>query len=881
MRRRFLVPETIQTSGVDCGPAALKSLLEGFGIAASYGRLREACQTSLDGTSIDTIEIVARELGMDAEQVMVPPDYLLLDPTILPAVVVVRLPSGYTHFVLVWRKVGAWLQIMDPAGGRRWVRARDFLATVYVHLHPVPAAGWREWAGSEAAVAVLRRRIVEVAGDAFARTILERTLAESGWVPLARLDAATRMASALVRNGALRRGGEGARFLETLMRRDDTGRFAEAIPGSFWSVLLHEDETRLTLRGAVLIRIGRATRSDPKTMRREVAAAVHEPPPRPLRRVVEMLAPAARRGLPLLAVVSILLGAAGIAEGLLFRALFPLIGDAGLPQERLMLVGAFAAFAVLLLLVEYRLAVQTVGWGRDLAARFGSALFAKLAALRSEYFGSRIVSDLADRAHAVNELRALPLIGSRLLRSAAGVVITVAMLMWIVPGSALALVLGTLLLLGLAFAFEPVFAEIDMRARTHAGALTRFYLDALSGLTTIHAHCAERSVRREHESLLTDWLRTIRAQIRAAVCQTTALSLAGFALVAVLLRRYLDVAEDPTGALLVAYWGLQLPMFAADVAGSVQAWASFRTILLRVLEPLDAQEEACAAGFSLPPEMAQDGVAIAFRRATFAAAGRDVLRDVDLDISPGSSVAIVGASGAGKSTFVSALLGFLQPRAGEVRIDGEPLTADGIGVLRRSTAWIDPGVQLFNAPLEENVRYSTGAAEVARLPFVLSEAELYDVLQRIPDSRMPLGDGGGMLSGGEGQRVRAGRAMMQSRPRLVILDEAFRGLDGGMRARLLRRCRALWSEATFLYVTHDASEAAHADRVLVLEGGRVAEYDTAQALAAGEGSRYAAILAADRAVREEVWSDPSWRRIEMHDGRLAEVAPVPVMERVG
>jgi ATP-binding cassette subfamily B protein len=60
---RFLVPETIQTSAVDCGPAALKSLLEGFGIAASYGRLREACQTGLDGTSIDTIEVVAREVA--------------------------------------------------------------------------------------------------------------------------------------------------------------------------------------------------------------------------------------------------------------------------------------------------------------------------------------------------------------------------------------------------------------------------------------------------------------------------------------------------------------------------------------------------------------------------------------------------------------------------------------------------------------------------------------------------------------------------------------------------------------------------------------------------------------------------------------------------
>ncbi|MBI3739143.1 MAG: hypothetical protein HY258_08880, partial [Chloroflexi bacterium] len=75
---RFFVPEVVQTSETDCGPAALKSLLEGYGIYASYGRLREACQTSVDGTSIDTIEQIAAQLGLNAEQVMIPSDHLLL-----------------------------------------------------------------------------------------------------------------------------------------------------------------------------------------------------------------------------------------------------------------------------------------------------------------------------------------------------------------------------------------------------------------------------------------------------------------------------------------------------------------------------------------------------------------------------------------------------------------------------------------------------------------------------------------------------------------------------------------------------------------------------------------------------------------------------------
>ena len=125
--RRLLAPEVVQTSSMDCGPAALKCLLEGHGLSASYGRLREACQTSVDGTSIDTIESVALQLGLDAEQVLVPRDFICLDPErAFPALVVVRHADHATHFVVVWSRHGNWLQIMDPAVGRRWISLRRF-----------------------------------------------------------------------------------------------------------------------------------------------------------------------------------------------------------------------------------------------------------------------------------------------------------------------------------------------------------------------------------------------------------------------------------------------------------------------------------------------------------------------------------------------------------------------------------------------------------------------------------------------------------------------------------------------------------------------------------------------------------------------------------
>jgi ATP-binding cassette subfamily B protein len=581
-----------------------------------------------------------------------------------------------------------------------------------------------------------------------------------------------------------------------------------------------------------------------------------------LRRVLTLLSAPTRRALPLAAAGAIVLGVSPIAEGLLFRSMYDLVADVGLPQERLEILGAFALLAGFLVALDYAVTRRAVAWGHELQARFATALFGTLSALRNEYFGSRLISDLAERSHAIAELRTLPLLLSRAVRAGSTFIITSAALFYLMPQARGALVIGTLALLAIALVFQPLFAETDLRARTHSGGLTRFYLDALAGLATIHAHCAERSVRREHESLMTDWVRALRRQIAAAVSQTAILAAAGFALTAALIRRYLGTVEDPAGVLLIAYWALNLPLVAADLAQQLQTWASQRSVVLRLIEPLDAPMESAYPVRDAGPS----GAPIRFEHASFAAAGHPILEDIDLEIPAGLRVAIVGTSGAGKSTLVGSLLGFMQPVAGRVLVDGEPLTA----ALRRETAWVDPSIQLFNAPMEENIRYASGADDVSRLPFALSEAELYEVLQRIPDSRMPLGEGGGRLSGGEGQRVRLARALMQAAPRLVILDEAFRGMDRAMRDELLRRCVRLWRGATMLLVTHDVDETLDCDRVIVMSAGRVVEYDTPAALIAQAGSLFNRMRDANRETRDAVWGSAVWRRIEMRDGRLAE-----------
>jgi ATP-binding cassette subfamily B protein len=200
-----------------------------------------------------------------------------------------------------------------------------------------------------------------------------------------------------------------------------------------------------------------------------------------------------------------------------------------------------------------------------------------------------------------------------------------------------------------------------------------------------------------------------------------------------------------------------------------------------------------------------------------------------------------------------------------VLIDGAALDGAGLARLRAATAWVDPAVRLWNLPLVENLRYGAGGAPPP-LARVLAAADLGGVIEGLPAGLATrLGEGGGLVSGGEGQRVRLGRALARDGARLVILDEPFRGLDRGQQRRLLAAALAWWPEATLLCATHDAGAVRGFDRVVVLEAGTAVEAGPPEELAARPGSRYAALLAAGGAA----WRGGNWRRWRLAGGRLS------------
>ena len=919
------MPEVVQTSAMDCGPAALKCLLEGHGVRASYGRLREACQIDLDGTSIDTIEEVAGELGLGAEQIMVPLDHLILpEAETLPAVVVVKQPNGLTHFVVVWRRVGPLLQVMDPAVGRRWPRARSFLSQVYVHRHRVPALGWREYAGSEDFLRPLAALLHHAGVPARIHLELaDRAVADPSWKGLAALDAGARMVAALARTGGVRKGGEAARLLTSVVERAADGDVA-ACPEEYWSVRpaagadeagRDEWERDLEFHGAVLVRVrpperkakeaegdasvatgaasGVAARAE--QLSPELAAALSAPEPRPGRELLRHLRRAGRWVTP--ALLGLLAVAAGgvVFEALLFRGFIDVGRDLTVSHQRLAGVAVAALFLLLLLAAELPAVEGALRLGRQLETRLRVAFLRKIPRLRDRYFASRLTSDMAERSHSVHKLRRLPDLGEWLTRSVFELLLTTAGILWLDPGSA-PLTLGTtavvvaLPLLGL-----PMIQELDLRVRNHSGALSRFYLDAFLGLVPIRTHAAERAVEREHEGLLLDWARANLLRERVTLAADAVLHLVALGLIGWLVLDHL-ARQGLTGAvLLLAYWALNLFVLGQLISLMLaRQYPTYRNVTLRLLEPLGAREEGVGEGapalgsepLSGSPgtgpgateereERGQDvslaGVEISYENVAVRAAGHTILRDVNFRLRAGEQVAVVGPSGAGKSTLVGLLLGWHRAAAGRVRVGGEPLTDARLPALRDATAWVDPSVCLWNRSLLENLRYGLppdASPDVAR---VVDQAELLSVLELLPDGlQSSLGEGGGLVSGGEGQRVRLGRAMLRRNVRLVVLDEPFRGLDRRQRGILLQRARELWRGATLLCITHDVSETRGFPRVLVLEGGRVIEDGSPADVSALPGSRYQAMIEAEEAVRDGLWRSADWRRLRIEDGWLLE-----------
>jgi subfamily B ATP-binding cassette protein MsbA len=227
---------------------------------------------------------------------------------------------------------------------------------------------------------------------------------------------------------------------------------------------------------------------------------------------------------------------------------------------------------------------------------------------------------------------------------------------------------------------------------------------------------------------------------------------------------------------------------------------------------------------------------IEFRNLAFEYEGaQNVLSEINLRIAPGETVAIVGATGAGKSTLVSLVPRFYDPTRGVVMLDGKDIRNFTVQSLREQISMVLQDALLFRGTVRENIAFGRPAATDEEVVAAAVQANADEFIRQLPQGYdMPIAERGATLSGGQKQRIAIARAILRNAP-ILILDEPTSGLDAQSEQLVIEALERAASKRTTLVIAHRLASIRFADRIVVMERGRIVEEGTHRALLARNG----------------------------------------------
>jgi ATP-binding cassette subfamily B protein/subfamily B ATP-binding cassette protein MsbA len=368
--------------------------------------------------------------------------------------------------------------------------------------------------------------------------------------------------------------------------------------------------------------------------------------------------------------------------------------------------------------------------------------------------------------------------------------------------------------------------EAFRAAREHYGSLGALLQDNLSGMKEIQAFTRECDEHRRVEGRarrhLEDRLRANRIE---AFYAPGVEMLAGLGLVIVayfggraVLGGSLAVGDLVAFVLYLGLFYQPLQLLARTSEGYGQAVSSARS----VCEVLEAEPEVTDPPLGADPDRVRGAAALEHVDFEYEP-GQPVLRDVSLKVEPGQTLALVGPTGAGKSTVASLVPRFYDPKRGRVTVDGVDVREMSLTHLRSNVSVVPQDTFLFNGTLRENLRFGNGDASDGEIERAARAANAHDFIRELPEGYdTHVGERGVRLSGGQKQRLSIARALLKDAP-ILILDEATSSVDTETEAEIQEALGRLMRGRTAIVIAHRLSTIRNADVIAVLEDGRVAE----------------------------------------------------------
>jgi len=475
------------------------------------------------------------------------------------------------------------------------------------------------------------------------------------------------------------------------------------------------------------------------------------------------------------------------------------------------------------------------------------ALFRQLQRLSPRFYAEMPVGQIATRLNA--DIGEIQRVAAEIALAWVGNVI-------FLVGSVVILFRLDRVLFAVSFAIMPIslWALVRYRARLEAAVsgvrdrsadVGSFLIETLLGMRVIvgfNAQEREAQRFRAHNDRFIDALMSMRKLTYLSGGVPGLLLSAGSG--AVFLVGGMRVIDHSiTMGTLVAFIAYQMRLIwpIQALMGLYASLASARVSLRRVNEILDAPADVVEApnAVSMPASRG----AITLSDVTFAFGRAPVLDRVSLEIREGERVAIVGRSGEGKSTIADLLVRQLDPQGGVVQLDGVDLRSVRLADIRRHVLVVDGEPFVFHATIAENIRYAKPDASDAEVASAAESAGLGALIARLPNGiRTTAGERGRALSAGERQRVAIARAFLAD-PTVLVLDEATGALDPATEAQVAAGYEAVMEHRTTIIITHRLELARRADRVIVLENGRVVEEGTAELLLGRDESSFSGIFA--------------------------------------
>ncbi|EJL06827.1 type I secretion system permease/ATPase [Pseudomonas chlororaphis] len=472
-------------------------------------------------------------------------------------------------------------------------------------------------------------------------------------------------------------------------------------------------------------------------------------------------------------------------------------------------------------------------------AELSARLYQHLIQLPLGYFQGRQTGEIIARVGEMQQIRQF-LTGSALTLvldlAFCGLFIAVMyayapLLTWVVVGS-LALYFLFWLCVG------PLLRSRALREYELNAANTAFLTEAVTGIETIKTGAIESGFQQQ-------WQRQLAAYVRAAFHTR---------IVGIWAGQGIGVIQKLTAALLL-WWGVMLVldgqlspgqlvafnMLAGHVVEPIlrlaQVWQDFQHTLIslrRLGDILDTECESGSGGLASVPAL-QGGVSFQGVRFRYEEDGQEILRSLDLEIQPGEFVGITGPSGSGKSTLTRLLQRLYVPQHGRVLVDGIDLAIADPVALRRNMSVVLQESVLFAGSVAENIRLCRPQASDAEVQHAASLAGASAFIEALAQGyETQVGERGGQLSGGQRQRIALARALL-SNPGILLLDEATSALDYESEAAVMANLQGIAQGRTVISVAHRLNTLRHADRILVIDQGRVLEQGTHEQLLALDG----------------------------------------------